>query len=218
MSYLISVVFLTYFICSYFGIISFKKMNWLGRLALISIILSLLTEATNFYYLENHENNLSIINTYELLSFPLTVSIIMAHNFMKRPQFIVTIVTYTLIWILRFILMIHDDFEKFHVLISYSSSLLVCAYCGWVIYRVFTSEDEIVHYQRSKLLILIGIFIFESVSIIPSFSFLPIFEKEEIKIIGQFYFYTLLFGTIAKNALFTMYFFIEKKRNTVTII
>ena len=67
-------------------------MNWLGRLALISIILSLLTEATNFYYLENHENNLSIINTYELLSFPLTVSIIMAHNFMKRPQFIVTIV------------------------------------------------------------------------------------------------------------------------------
>jgi hypothetical protein len=78
---------------------------------------------------------------------------------MKRPQLIVTIVTFSLIWILRFILLIHDDFEKFHVLISYSSSLLVCAYCGWVIYRVFTSEDEIVHHQRSKLLILIGIFI-----------------------------------------------------------
>jgi hypothetical protein len=191
-------------------------MGCAGSLALISIVLSLLTESTNFFYFEKQENNLFVINAYELLSLPITVSIIMTFGVLKRTQNAFIIGVFSLIWMLRLIVLIYNNFITIPVYISYATSLLVCTYCGLMIYKALNSDEEFVEHQRSNLFILLGIFIFEATSIIPCFSFLPVFKNAEIKIIGKFYFFTLLFGTLSKNILFTIFFFREKRKNNAT--
>ena len=188
-----------------------RKRSIQSRIILAFLLLSVFIDMVNYYLCEKRENNLHLINMYEYLAIIIEIGFMLSVvKFNKRFVFITSflVITYLL---LHGIFNYRFGFSEVSSNLSFMFSLMVCIYASIVSFKILSGNLE--QFNKSKFLLIpvLGYFIFEATCLIPVCMYSIDLNKEDSKILYAFYNFVLSVGSILRNILFAVYFFIERK-------
>jgi len=188
-----------------------RKRSIQSRIILTFLLLSVFTDMGNAYLWERRENNLHLINIYEYLAIVVEIGFMLCVVKFKKGFVFVTsflVLTYLL---LHAIYNFKYGFSEASSILSFIFSLMVCIYASIVAFRILSGNLE--QFNKSKFLLIpvLGYFIFEASCLIPVCMFSIDLNKEDEKFLFDFYNVVLGVGSIFRNILFAIYFFIERK-------
>jgi len=188
-----------------------RKRSIHSRIILAFLLLSVFTDLGNSYLWERRENNLHLINMYEYLAIVVEIGFMLCVVKFKKGFVFVTsflVLTYLL---LHGIYNYRYGFSEASSILSFIFSLMVCIYASIVSFRILSGNLE--QFNKSKFLLIpvLGYFIFEASCLIPVCMFSIDLNKEDEKFLFNFYNVVLSVGSILRNILFAVYFFIERK-------
>ena len=188
-----------------------RKRSIQSRIILAFLLLSVCTDMGNTYLWERRENNLHLINMYEYLAIIIEIGFML--SVVKFKQRFVLFTSFLVITYLLFhgIFNYRYGFSEASSNLSYIFSLMVCIYASLVSFKILSGNLE--QFNKSKFLLIpvLGYFIFEASCLIPVCMFSIDLNKEDEKFLFDFYNVVLGVGSILRNILFAVYFFIERK-------
>jgi len=188
-----------------------RKRSIHSRIILTFLLLSVCTDMGNAYLCERRENNLHFINMYEYFAIVIEIGFMLCVVKFKKGFVLITsflVITY---------LMFHGifnysyGFSEVSSILSFIFSLMVCIYASIVSFKILSGSLE--QFNKSKFLLIpvLGYFIFEATCLIPVCIYSIDLNKEDSKILFAFYNFVISVGSILRNILFAVYFFIERK-------
>ena len=188
-----------------------RKRSIQSRIILAFLLLSVCTDIGNTYLWERRENNLHLINMYEYLAIIIEIGFMLSVVKFKQRFVLFTsflVITYL---ILHGIFNYRYGFSEASSNLSFIFSLMVCIYASLVSFKILSGNLE--QFNKSKFLLIpvLGYFIFEASCLIPVCMFSIDLNKEDEKFLFNFYNVVLGVGSIFRNILFAIYFFIERK-------
>ncbi len=188
-----------------------RKRSIQSRIILAFLLLSVFIDMVNYYLCEKRENNLHLINMYEYLAIIIEIGFMLSVVKFKKRFVLFTsflVITYLL---LHGIFNYRFGFSEVSSNLSFMFSLMVCIYASIVSFKILSGNLE--QFNKSKFLLIpvLGYFIFEATCLIPVCMYSIDLNKEDSKILYAFYNFVLSVGSILRNILFAVYFFIERK-------
>ena len=186
-----------------------NKSNWL---LLILIVFSLGTDSLNCYLADNNINNHFVINFYDYFAFVLEFGfILMSLNF-SRAFRIFTAFLIVVCWAIHIQFNLRNGFSQMSFDPSYSVSLTVCVYCGIAMIKILLSEPNYFKQSKHLLFPMFGLMIFESTCLVTLVTNSFKLNEEERIFMYKFYNGVVVFGSVLRNVLFTLYFIAERRK------
>jgi hypothetical protein len=196
------------------GILSYKSIPTIGKLALWWTILSSISDGILAYLGFRHQNNFLFFNIYDYLSFTIEIAIAWKIGFLNQK------IKPFLFLLLLLFLGIHAfynvqyGFHQPYPDLSNAMSLVLSLVFGGLIIFILSRSETFFQHHKQSLLILFGAFVFEASCAIPALSTLIKIPKEQKTLMIAFSHYSVLSGSVLKSALFSIYFLAKFKKNS----
>jgi hypothetical protein len=186
-----------------------SKLNWF---LFIFIVLSLATDSLNFYLANNNIHNHFVFNFYDYFAFVFELGFILTALNFSRVFKIFSIFLILVCWAIHIQFNLRNGFSQMSFDLSYSVSLIVCVYCGIAIIKILKSEPHYFKQSKHLLFPIFGLLIFESTCLVTLVTNSFDLNEEERIFLYNFYNVVVVFGSVLRNVLFTLYFIAERRK------
>jgi hypothetical protein len=202
----------TYVIAIVVGTQKFRQLSIFGHLSLGFLLISFVSEILNYYFSLRRESTLVIYNLYEYIAFPIEISIVVSSKVIKKNAIKFLLGLAIVFLSSHFLYNYRHGFNSVFSVLTFAHCLIISIISSCTIFIILYNPNLNFEIHKHKLLILFGIFIFEACCLVPVLNSSSCFNEFDKIILGNLYFYTILLGTIAKNALFILYFINQKSK------
>jgi hypothetical protein len=175
-------------------------------------LFSICTDSLNFYLANNNIHNHFVFNFYDYFSFVLELGFILTALKFSRFFRFFSVFLIVVCWAIHIQFNLRNGFSQMYFDLSYSVSLIVCVYCGIAIIKILKSEPHYFKQSKHLLFPIFGLLIFESTCLVTLVTNSFNLNEEERILLYNFYNGVVVFGSVLRNVLFTLYFIAERRK------
>jgi len=195
----------------YFFKTSAKRTNFNWFLFAFTLF-SIATDSLNYYLACNNIHNHFVFNFYDYFAFVLELGFILTALKFSRFFRFFSVFLIVVCWAIHIQFNLRNGFSQMFFDLSYSVSLTICVYCGIAIIKVLHYEPH--YFKQSKHLLypILGLLIFESTCLVTLVTNSFNLNEEERILLYNFYNGVVVFGSVLRNVLFTLYFIADRRK------